>query len=101
MAKRKTKSYRQLIEVVATSSGYHQYEVEDVLRHLLGNIQILLAEGTPVKLAGLGTLRVKKMKIRDAPDGRGSTMCYDTYRLSVTSDTSMRNYLKENHVETE
>lgn len=95
--KRKSKKYKQLIDMVANSSGYHQYEVEDVLNHLVGNIQVLLAENMPVKISGIGTLRVKKMKIRGVPDGYGGTAWYDAYRLSVVSDGRMQSHLKENY----
>jgi hypothetical protein len=95
--KRKSKKYRQLIAMVAKSSGYHQYEVEDVLDHFVGNIQVLLAENMPVRISGIGILRVKKMRIRGVPDGKGGLSWYDAYRLSVVSDTRIQNYLKENY----
>lgn len=98
-AKRKSKSYKQLIEMVAKSSGYHQYEVEDVLNHLVGNIQVLLAEDMPVKISGIGMLRVQKMKIRGIPGKHDKNMCYDSFRLSVISDSGLQNHLKEHHVE--
>lgn len=98
-AKYKSKKYRQLIEMVAKSSGYYQYEVEDVLNHLVGNIQVLLAEGTAVKMSGIGTLKVKKMHVSRLPSGSLEEVCYTAYRLSVVSDTQMLTYLKENYVE--
>ena len=98
-AKYKSKKYRQLIEMVAKSSGYYQYEVEDVLNHLVGNIQVLLAEGTAVKLNGIGTLKVKKMHVSRLPTDAIEKVCYTAYRLSVVSDTQMQSYLKENYVE--
>lgn len=97
--KRKSKKYRQLIEMVSKSSGYYQYEVEDVLNHLVGNIQVLLAEGTPVKISGIGTLKVKKMHVSRLPTDGKKKVCYTAYRLSVVSDTNMQNHLKENYVE--
>jgi Bacterial DNA-binding protein len=97
--KYKSKKYRQLIEMVAKSSGYYQYEVEDVLNHLVGNIQVLLAEGTPIKISGIGTLKVKKMHVSRLPSGSLEELCYTAYRLSVVSDTQMQSYLKENYVD--
>lgn len=97
--KRKSKSYRQLIEMVAKSSGYYQYEVEDVLNHLVGNIQVILADDMPVKISGIGTLKVKKMKIRGIPGKHGKDLCYDAFRLSVVSDSNLQNHLKEFHAE--
>ena len=99
--KRKSKKYRELIQMVSKSSGYHLYEVEDVLDHFVGNIQVLLAANMPVRISGIGILRVKKMKIRGVPDGKGRIAWYDSFRLSVVSDTRIQDYLKENHVETE
>ena len=96
--KYKSKKYRQLIEMVAKSSGYYQYEVEDVLNHLVGNIQVLLAEGTPIKISGIGTLKVKKMHVSRLPTDAKEKVWYTAYRLSVVSDTQMQNHLKENYV---
>lgn len=97
--KRKSKSYKQLIQLVAKSSGYHIYEVEDVLQHLVGNIQVLLAADMPVKISGLGMMRVKKMKIKGIPGKHSENSCYTAFRLSVVSDTGLQNHLKEHHVE--
>lgn len=97
--KRKSKRYKQLIEMVAKSSGYYQYEVEDVLNHLVGNIQVLLAEGADVKIRGLGTMRVKKMKISKMFSAEGPDLGYTSYRLSVASDSILQQHLKENYAE--
>lgn len=97
--KRKSKRYKQLIEMVAKSSGYYQYEVEDVLNHLVGNIQVLLAEGTDVKIRGLGTMKVKKMKISRMFSTEGPKECYTAFRLSVASDSILQQHLKENYAE--
>lgn len=95
-AKNKSKSYRQLIRNVADSSGYLVYEVEDVLDHLIGNIQLLLAQGVDVKLSGLGTIRVSPMTVNNTLGGE--KVCYTTHRLSLATDQPMRRYLQENHV---
>lgn len=97
--KRKSKKYKQLIEMVAKSSGYYQYEVEDVLNHLVGNIQVLLAEGTDVKLRGLGTMKVKQMKISRMFNTEGEKLCYTAFRLSVASDSILQQHLKEHYAE--
>lgn len=96
-ALRKSKKYKQLIKMIAESSGYHQYEIEDVLNHFVGNVQVLLAEGTDVKINGLGTLRVKKMQVSRMFSTEGEKVCYDAYRISVVSDTRIQDYLKENY----
>jgi nucleoid DNA-binding protein len=97
--KRKSKKYKQLIEMVAKSSGYYQYEVEDVLNHLVGNIQVLLAEGTDVKLRGLGTMKVKQMKISRMFNTEGEKLCYTAFRLSVATDSILQQHLKEHYAE--
>lgn len=96
IAKNKSKSYRQLIRNVADSSGYLVYEVEDVLDHLIGNIQLLLAQGVEVKLSGLGTIRVSPMEVTNTLQGQ--KVCYTTHRLSLATDQPMRRYLQENYV---
>lgn len=95
-AKNKSKSYRQLIQAVTSSSGYYAYEVEDVLDHLIGNIQLLLAQGVDVKLSGLGTIRVSPMTVNNTLGGE--KVCYTTHRLSLATDQPMRRYLQENYV---
>lgn len=95
----KTLSYRKLIEAVANSCKYHQYEVEDVLVHLSKVLQQELAKGNNVRLTGVGTVRMQKLKGKEHIDTKGRKVCYDSFRLSVVSDTSMKEYLKEYYVE--
>ncbi len=92
----KSKAHKQLMKMVAESSGYLLYEVEDVLDHLIGNIQLLLAEGIDVKLSGLGTIRVSPMNVNNTLHGK--KVCYTTHRLSLATDEPMRRYLQENYV---
>lgn len=90
----KSSSYRELIKRVAKSSGYYEYEVEDVLDHLIGNIQVLLLNEVPVKLSGLGTISISKINVTNQyADGE---LKYTTQRLSLSMDDPMRRYLKEN-----
>jgi hypothetical protein len=72
------------------------YEVEDVLDHLIGNIQLLLANNVEVKLSGLGTIRISPMTVTNTLGGE--KVCYTTHRLSLATDQPMRRYLQENHV---
>lgn len=97
--KRNSKQYKQLLKMTAQSSGYYEYEVSDVVRHLIGNIQVLLAEGTDVKIRGLGTMRVKKMKVKGIPGKHAEDSCYTCFRLSVVSDTLLQQHLKEHYAE--
>ena len=85
-----------MIKAVTESSGYLSYEVEDVLDHLIGNIQLLLAKGVEVKLSGLGTIRVSPMNVNNTLHGK--KVCYTTHRLSLATDEPMRRYLQENYV---
>ena len=97
--KRNSKQYKQLLKMTAQSSGYYEYEVEDVVRHLIGNIQVLLAEGTDVKLRGLGTMKVKQMKISRMFNTEGEKLCYTAFRLSVATDSILQQHLKEHYAE--
>lgn len=94
---RNSKKYKQLIKMVAQTSGYYEYEVADVLNHFVGNIQVLLAEGTDVKINGLGTMRVKRMHVTKLPTDSEKVVDYVAYRLSVCSDARMQEYLKDNY----
>lgn len=95
--KRNSKQYKQLLKMTAQSSGYYEYEVADVVRHLVGNIQILLAEGTDVKLRGLGTMKVTRMHVTKLPNNPDKVVDYVSYRLSVTSDSLLQQHIKEHY----
>ena len=99
-AKRKSAKYKQLIKMVAQSSGYYEYEVIDVLNHFVGNVQLLLSQGLPVKISGLGTMQVKNMKIKGIPSKMNPAAVYNAFRLSVVSDTALQNHLKEFYEDT-
>jgi HU domain fused to wHTH, Ig, or Glycine-rich motif len=92
--KRKAVTFKKLIEVVAESCKYHQYEVEDVLVHLSKVLQKILVEEKSVRLTGLGKINMKKLTTRSTKD---KDVWYDTFRLSVQQDTAMKEYLKENY----
>ncbi len=91
----KSTAYKNLIRKVSSTSGYHIYEVEDVLNHFIGHIQHLLAEGNDVKISGIGTISVTTMKdvTRVLND---EEICYDAYRLSISMDVPMRRFMQEN-----
>ncbi len=95
MAKRKVVSFNKLIEAVAISCKYHQYEVEDVLVHLSKVLQKMLAEGESVRLTGVGKLTLQKFKTRLSKE---ENIWYDSFRLSIMQDTYMKEYLKEHYV---
>lgn len=88
-------SYKHLIEKISETSGYHIYEVKDILNHLVGNMQILLGRGIDVKLSGIGTIRCKKMFVKNTVNGK--KLEYTTHRLSIVTDTPMKRYIKDNH----
>lgn len=99
MAKRKVVSFNKLIEAVAESCKYHQYEVEDVLVHLSKVLQKILSEGESVRLTGVGRLKMQKLKTKSVLNAQGQNVCYDSFRLSIIQDTYMKEYLKEHYVE--
>lgn len=94
----KTLSYNNLIREVAKSSKYHIYEVEDVLVHLTKVLQEQLAKGNNVRLTGVGKLKVQQLKIQKT-NAQGEKKCYNSFRLSVVSDASIKEYLKEKYAE--
>lgn len=93
--KYKSTGYRELMAMIAKSSGYHLYEVEDIMNHFIGNAQVLLSEGKTVKLSGLGVLKVSELTTTD--NYRDEKECYNSFRLSMSLDDPMRRYLKENY----
>jgi nucleoid DNA-binding protein len=99
LAKRKVVSFNKLIEAVAESCKYHQYEVEDVLVHLSKVLQKILSEGESVRLTGVGRLKMQKLKTKSVLNAQGQNVCYDSFRLSIIQDTYMKEYLKEHYVE--
>jgi nucleoid DNA-binding protein len=45
---------KQLVKLVAKSSGYKEYEVKDILKHLAFTVQTELVKGSTVAIRGLG-----------------------------------------------
>ena len=54
----------ELIYSIATETGNHKKDVEQMLNSFIGIVQDSLAKGNEVKLAGLGSLKVKTMAAR-------------------------------------
>ena len=52
-------SHNMLIDAVARRSGYHKYEVQDVLRHLSKVIEEVMIKKGTVKLNGVGTFCIR------------------------------------------
>lgn len=97
-AKYKSKGYKELIKMIATTSKYHDYEVEDIMNHFIGNVQVLLSQGNSVKLSGLGTIKVKKIVKKSMfANETAENSCYTAYRMSISSDVPMKNFLKEHY----
>lgn len=92
MAERKVVSFNKLIEAVAQSCKYHQYEVEDVLVHLSKVLQKMLVEGESVRLTGIGKLKMQKFKTRVSKE---ENIWYDSHRLSIMQDSQIKQFLKE------
>lgn len=89
----KNSNYKQMLKNIAYTSKYHIYEVEDVLQHFMFHIQEMLARGIPVKLPGVGTIKIQKMHVKKFLDGEN--LCYTTHRLSIPLDNQMKSFLKE------
>jgi len=95
----KNSKYRQLIKNISCTSKYHEYEVEDVMTHFIHHVQQMLARDLPVKLPGIGTIKIQKMHVERRLNGKD--MCYTTCRLSIPTDTAMMRFLKESYLATE
>jgi nucleoid DNA-binding protein len=86
---------KQLINIVANTTKYHKYEVEDIMAHLIEHMQIILAGGDSVKLSGIGTLSVKTFKPRLITfEGQAPKMSYNAVGMSIKLDETMRVILK-------
>lgn len=89
----KNSNYKQLIRNISHTSKYHVYEVEDVMQHLIFHMQEMLAKGIPVKLPGVGTIKIQQMHVKRFLNGED--MCYTAHRLSIPLDAQMKSFLKE------
>lgn len=88
---------KELIKLIAESSRYHQYEVEDIVKHLVGHMQEILARGEEVKLEGIGTFKTVKYLLSTRPKfiGNPTEKMYNSVKLSVRIDQSMKRNLEE------
>ena len=62
-AKRKVHN-KEFIKLVAESSGYNLYEVEDIINHVVGNFHMLMKEDAQVKIDGIGWFSRRNVKPR-------------------------------------
>ena len=62
-AKRKVNN-KEFVKLVAESSNYHTYEVEDILNHIVGNFHLLMKEDASVKIDGIGWFSRRNVKPR-------------------------------------
>ena len=88
---------KDLIKRTASTSDYSVSEVEDIYRHLIGNIQLMLAEGIELKLSGIGTFRRKRVKPRRfrSPLLNKDYLIFTSDSVSYTPDYSIRNVMRK------
>jgi nucleoid DNA-binding protein len=99
MKKEKSLGIKELIRMVAESSKYHLYEVEDVLLHAIAHMQQSVSKGKSVKLNGLGVISRKLYKPTLVSLGtRPPFMVYNSVGMSIKPDSTMKKLLKE-HLE--
>lgn len=55
---------KEFTKLVAESSGYNLYEVEDILNHIVGNFHLLMKEDASVKIDGIGWFSRRNVKPR-------------------------------------
>ncbi len=94
--KQKPVNTKQLIKMVAESTDYHVYEVQDVISHLVAHMQNLLGENKSIKLNGIGTISRKNYKPREVKfEGKAPVMVYNQVGLAIKMDFTMKNFLKD------
>lgn len=62
-AKRKVNN-KEFLKLVAESSSYNLYEVEDIINHVVGNFHMLMKEDAQVKIDGIGWFSRRNVKPR-------------------------------------
>ena len=87
-------SYRDLVRLIAKSSKYHIYEVEDIMNHFIAHAQVMLKNGEEVKISGLGTLKAHEMK-EVSKVLNGTAIKYKAKRLSFKMDLPLHRYLNK------
>lgn len=99
--KQKPINLKELIRMVADSSKYHIYEVEDVLQHTIAHIQESVSKGKIIKLNGLGVISRKLYKpTLVSLGGRPPVMVYNSVGMSIRPDYTMKQILKANYDKT-
>lgn len=95
--KRRSRSTIELVKMISKSSGYYQYEVEDILNHLIAHIQISLYNNVPIRIDGIGKISRKDVKPRNFYSGITKQMTYveTAPTLSIKPDITMRSVLIE------
>lgn len=88
---------KALIKAVAESSEYYQYEVEDVLNHLVKVIQKVLKKRGTVKIDGLGTIvpRIYGAKTWYDPHKQRQFSSPEALTVSIRADTELRRILNK------
>lgn len=92
----KKTSHKELIKLIAESSRYHKYEIEDILNHMIGHVQVILGRGETVKIDGIGTLKPTKylLSTQDGFSGNPTKMLYNAVKISVKIDPEMKRNLE-------
>lgn len=95
--KRRSISTIKLMNLVAKSSGYHLYEVEDIVNHLVAHLQILILKDKPVKIDGLGTIKMRHNPPRSfySPLSKRTEFVYTRNGLSISADKEMGQLLRD------
>lgn len=88
---------KDLIKRTADTSDYSVTEVDDIYRHLIGNIQLMLAEGEELKISGLGTFKRKRIKPRKLKSNltKKEYLVFTCDSVAYTPDYSIKNVMKK------
>jgi nucleoid DNA-binding protein len=86
----------ELIRMTADSSKYHVHEVEDILNHLVANMQLLLTKGDLIKIGGLGTFQRRRVKPRffKSPIYGSEHFIMTSDSVTFKPDTHLRNIMQ-------
>jgi len=96
-ARRKV-SNKELIKLVAESSGYNLYEIEDVLNHLVANFHQLMKEDAQVKIDGIGWFSRRNLKPRILEKNgidNHRYLIYTSSSVTLKPDSILKNWMRE------
>lgn len=86
---------KDLLKATADSSGYHLYQVEDIVKHFVAHTQLAIMKGTKVKIDGLGYLTMHETKGRTFVSGITKQLSHSqpSKYISIKTDRRFGDYM--------